>query len=527
MYLTQGLRRAAQIRPQEQSTVFRDRRRTWSETADRVARIAGGLAEAGVQPGDRVAILALNSDRYFELMYAIAWLGAVMVPVNTRLATPEVRYILDDSAACVLFVDSAMQAHAVALHGQMPTVKALFYLDDDLLPAGMRSYEELAATPAIADAGAGGDTLAGVFYTGGTTGKSKGVMLSHNNLVWHAMSMIASVYYDQDMTFQHSAPMFHLADGAATFAITICGGCHVFVPRFDVADCLQTMEREKVTHAVYVPTMINMLVNHSKARDFDLSRFKKLIYGASPMPEGVLRKAFEVFPNCQFFHCYGMTEAAPVLTVLPPRYATLNGPYAGRLRSCGLAVHTAELKIVDENRQEVPRGTIGEVAGKGPTIMLGYWNNPEETAAVLQNGWYYSGDAGYMDEEGFLFIVDRLKDMIISGGENIYSAEVENVISLMPAVAEVAVIGIPDAKWGESVHAVIVPRAGAALTADAVIAHCRTQIAGYKCPRSVEFRDTPLPLSGAGKVLKRELREAFWKCNQQAGVLDPYGTSRV
>jgi long-chain acyl-CoA synthetase len=216
-----------------------------------------------------------------------------------------------------------------------------------------------------------------------------------------------------------------------------------------------------------------------------------------------------------------MTEAAPVLTVLPPRYHTLEGPYAGRLKSCGVAAHTAELKIVDENRQEVPRGTIGEVAAKGPMIMLGYWNKPEATAAVLQDGWYYSGDAAYMDDEGFVFIVDRLKDMIISGGENVYSAEVENAISLMPDVAEVAVIGVPDTKWGEAVHAVIVPRPGGSITTEAVIAHCRTQIAGYKCPRSVEFRDTPLPLSGAGKVLKRELREPFRKADQKAGVPNP------
>ena len=228
--------------------------------------------------------------------------------------------------------------------------------------------------------------------------------------------------------------------------------------------------------------MINMLANHPEVKDYDLSSLKYVLYGASPMPEGVLRKALDVLPGCAFIHAYGMTEA-----------------------------HTVELKIVDANRREVPRGTSGEVAARGPMIMLGYWNKPEETAAVLENGWYYSGDAAYMDDEGFLFIVDRLKDMIISGGENVYSAEVENAISLLPGVAEVAVIGIPHVKWGETIHAIIVPRAGASLTAGAVLAHCHTQIAGYKCPRSVEFRDTPLPLSGAGKILKRELREPFWR----------------
>jgi long-chain acyl-CoA synthetase len=313
------------------------------------------------------------------------------------------------------------------------------------------------------------------------------------------------------MTYIHSGPMFHLADGASTFGVTMCGGFHAFVPRFDPVDCLETIQAEKVTHGQYVPTMINMLANHPRVRDYDLSSLRYILYGASPMPEGVLRKALEVLPGCQFIHAYGMTEAAPILTLLPPRYTTLEGPHAGRIKSCGLAAHTAELRIVDENRKEVPHGTTGEVAARGPMIMVGYWNKPKETEAVLQDGWYYSGDAAYMDDEGFVFIVDRLKDMIISGGENVYSAEVENAISLLPGVAEVAVIGIPDAKWGETIHAIIVPRAGANLTVEAVMDHCRTQIAGYKCPRSVEFRDTPLPLSGAGKILKRELREPFWK----------------
>ncbi|MFV8052876.1 acyl-CoA synthetase [Mycobacterium sp. 48b] len=510
MYLTQGLRRAAQIRPREESTVFRQRRRIWSETADRVARIAAGLKDIGVVPGDRVAILALNSDRYFELLYAIPWMGAVMVPINTRLAAPEIRAIVEDAGARVLFVDDAMQAHAAALAGQASTLESIFYLDDGATPAGMRPSEQLVAGPAMADAGAGGDTLAGLFYTGGTTGKPKGVMLSHDNLVANAMNVIAGMYYDQDMVYLHSAPMFHLADGGATFGVTACGGRHVFVPRFDAADCLQTMQQERVTHAVYVPTMINMLVNHPAVGDVDLSRLAYITYGASPMPEGMLRKALGVFPSCRFIHAYGMTEAAPGLTLLPPRYTTLDGPYAGRIKSCGQAVLTAEVRIVDGERNELPRGAIGEVAASGPMIMLGYWNKPGETAAVLEDGWFYTGDAGYMDDEGFVFIVDRLKDMIITGGENVYSAEVEDAISLMPDVAEVAVIGIPDLKWGESIHAVIVPRPGTTLTAESVIAHCGTQIAGYKCPRSVEFRNAALPLSGTGKVLKRELREPFW-----------------
>ncbi|WP_234816475.1 AMP-binding protein [Mycolicibacterium agri] len=251
--------------------MFRQRRRVWSETADRVARVAGGLREVGVRRGDRVAILALNSDRYFELMYAIPWIGAVLAPLNIRLAMPEIRDILDDSGARVLFFDSAMQAPALEVTGRESAIQAMFYLDDAAPATGVRSYEHLVAADPIPDVGAGGDTLAGLFYTGGTTGKSKGVMLSHNNLVWNAMNVIAGMYYDQDATYIHCGPMFHLADGGATFGVTACGGRHVLIPRFDAADCQQTMEREQVTHAALVPTMINMLVHSPEIGEVNLS----------------------------------------------------------------------------------------------------------------------------------------------------------------------------------------------------------------------------------------------------------------
>jgi long-chain acyl-CoA synthetase len=322
---------------------------------------------------------------------------------------------------------------------------------------------------------------------------------------------VAGMGFSADTAYIHSGAMFHLADGASTFGVTLAGGRHAFVSRFEPIDVLQTIAAAKVTHAQFVPTMINMLVNHPRFGEFDLSTLSFILYGASPMPEGILRKAMEVMPHVRLMHGYGMTEAAPIVTLLDPRYTTLEGPYAGRLKSCGQAALTCEVRIVDADRREVPHGTTGELAVRGANVMKGYWNKPAETDAVLADGWYYSGDGAWMDEEGFVFIVDRLKDMIISGGENVYSAEVENAISLMPDVGEVAVIGIPDERWGERVHAIVVPKPDTMLTADDILAHCRTQIAGYKCPRSVDFRDTPLPLSGAGKVLKRELREPYWK----------------
>jgi long-chain acyl-CoA synthetase len=509
--LTQGLRRALQTRPNGSSTAFSTRRRTWDQTADRVARVAGALSALGVKRGDRVAILALNSDRYFELMYALPWIGAVMVPLNTRLAAPEIEYILSDSGAVALFIDAAMAHHLTTLDGKMDGVRETVWLDDISSPDGMLHYEDLTAYDMADDVGASNDDIAGLFYTGGTTGRSKGVMLTHTNLVANAMNAVAGMGFDSDTAYLHSGAMFHLADGASTFGVTLVGGRHAFVSRFEPVEVLQTIASEKVTHTQFVPTMINMLVNHPRFGEFNLSTLKFALYGASPMPEGVLRKALEVMAHVALMHGYGMTEASPIVTLLPPRYTTLDGPHAGRLKSCGQAVLTCEVKVVDANRQEVLRGTAGELAIRGPNIMKGYWNKPDETAAVLDNGWYYSGDGATMDEDGFVYIVDRLKDMIISGGENVYSAEVENAISLIPGVGEVAVIGVPDEQWGERVHAIIVPRRGVTLTADEVLSNCRERIGGYKCPRSVELRDTPLPLSGAGKVLKRELREPYWK----------------
>jgi long-chain acyl-CoA synthetase len=509
--LTQGLRRAVQLKPEATSTAFGTRRRSWRQTAEHVACVAGALSALGVKRGDRIALLSLNNDRYFELMYAIPWIGAVMVPINTRLAAPEIEYILADSGASMLFIDAAMAHHLTALDGRMPDVREVVWLDDIASPDGMLHYEDLTAYEPVPDVGAGDEDLAGLFYTGGTTGRSKGVMLTHTNLVINAINAVAGIGYDSDTAYLHSGPMFHLADGASTFGVSLAAGRHAFVHRFDPADVLQTIFSEKITHAQFVPTMLNMLVNHPRFSEFDISTLGFILYGASPMPEGVLRQAMQRMPQVKLMHAYGMTEAAPIVTMLDVRYTTLDGPFAGKLKSCGRAAIACEIKVVDANRLEVPRGTAGELAIKGANIMKGYWNKPAETAAVLQDGWYYSGDGAIMDEEGFVFIVDRLKDMIITGGENVYSAEVENAISLLPGVAEVAVIGVPDERWGERVHAIVVPKVPGSISADQVLEHCRDQIAGYKCPRSVDFRDTPLPVSGAGKVLKRELRAPFWQ----------------
>ena len=515
MYVTQGLRRAAQIKPNGTATLFHKRRRTWRETEDRVMRLAGGLLKLGMATGGRVAILALNSDRYFEYLLGVTHAGCAVVPINIRLAAPEIAYILEDSGAEILFIDDRFAPLLDALKGEIGTLREIVFLGDGTPPAGMRAYEDLISVPRLVEAVGANDDLAGIFYTGGTTAKAKGVMLSHRNLVTNAANAVPAFGYDAETIYLHAGPMFHLADGASTLAVTAVGGEHAFIPAFDPSNFLATVESEKVTHTLLVPTMINMLVNYPKITDFDASTLRRVSYGASPMPDAVFRKALQTLPHVRFAHAYGMTEAAPLVTSLDSRYGTLDGPYAGRSKSCGQAALMVEVRIADTDDREVPRGTVGEVQVRGPNIMLGYWRKPELSAEALRGGWYHTGDGGYMDEEGFVFIVDRLKDMIISGGENVYSAEVENAILLHDAVAEVAIVGIPDETWGEAVHAIVVPRAGRTVTPDEIIAHCRNLIAGYKCPHSVVIRSEPMPLSGAGKILKSTLRAPYWEGRQR------------
>ena len=508
MRLIQGLNRAVSTNPAGVATIFRERRFTWAQVAGRIGRIAGGLAGLGIGRGDRVAILALNSDRYWEAMYAIAGMGATMVPLNTRLAPPEIAFMLVDSGAKAIIVDDTFAAIPGQLAGHMGDVAHVIHSGDGAVPAGMLGWEALLADVPAGFGEAGDDDLAGIFYTGGTTGRSKGVMLTHRNLVSNAAMIIPAVGYQYDSVYIHAGPMFHLADVASAFAITMVAGTHVFIPRFDATDLLDAIARHRVTNALLVPTMVNATANHPDIATFDISSLRVIPYGASPMPDAVLQRARQTMPTVRFLHVYGMTEAAPLVTAMDLHQPE---PQGKRAQSCGLPALLVDVRIADANDVEVPRGTVGEVQIRGPNIMLGYWNLPEVTAAALKGGWYHSGDGGTMDEDGYIYIVDRFKDMIISGGENIYSAEVESAISMLDGVAEVAVIGIPDEKWGETVHAVVVPRAGREISPETVVAHCRGLIAGYKMPRSVEIRSESLPLSGAGKVLKTVLREPFWR----------------
>jgi long-chain acyl-CoA synthetase len=510
--LSQLVRRAVQTSPSGLATVFDGRSRTWQAFEDRTKRLAGGLHGLGFGPGDRIGILALNSDRYLECLFGLSLGGFVFVPINTRLAPPEIVFWLVDSECVALFVDDAFLPVLPKLLPETPSLRQVIYLGDGKTPPDMPAHDRLiAGAEAWPESIGSDDDLVGIFYTGGTTGRSKGVMLSHNNITANVYNTFPGALVDEDSRYIHAAPMFHLADNAMTFLVTGFAGTHYFLPRFDPAELIRAVAEHRISHLLIVPTMINMMVHHPDIEKFDLLCLRRLLYGASPMPEAVMKRGLQVLPGVRFTQAYGQSEASPVMTLLDHRYHSFEGPHAGKTRSAGRAVAGCEVRIVDLDDNEVPRGTVGEICGRGPLVMLGYWKQPELTAHTLRNDWLHTGDGGYMDEDGFVFIADRLKDMIISGGENVYSVEVEEALYSQGAVAECAVVGVPDDRWGERVHAVVRLKPGATATTEELIAHCRTRIAGFKCPRSLDLREEPLPLSGAGKILKTELRKAYWE----------------
>jgi acyl-CoA synthetase (AMP-forming)/AMP-acid ligase II len=393
------------------------------------------------------------------------------------------------------------------------SMRHVIYAGDGETPPGMLNFEHLIAeAQPVEDACRGGDALLGVFYTGGTTGFPKGVMISHTAFWTSQIAATAEGVMPVGATLLRAAPMFHMADMAIGFVGVLQRARHVILSAFNPVAVMEAIQRHQADAVLMVPTMIQMTVHHPDVRKYDLSSLRHLLYGASPIQEKVLQDTLALLPGVKLFQAYGQTEMAPVVSLLRPEDHSEHSAAAGMLRSCGRATVGVELRIVDAQGQEVPRGTVGEIAARGPSMMQGYWNKPEQTKAALPgDGWLRTGDGAYMDDKGYIFIVDRVKDMIVTGGENVFSAEIENALASHPAVAMCAVIGIPDDQWGEAVHAVVVAKVGAAApSAEDLIAHCKTRIAGYKCPKSVELRDA-LPLSGAGKVLKTALREPYWK----------------
>jgi long-chain acyl-CoA synthetase len=485
------LRRANQVAPTRTAVTCGKAQLTYAETWERCRRLAGALKLLGLEDGDRVGIVGPNCHRYLELYQALPGAGLHIVPLNPRHTTSELRYALQDSQARALFT-------GIGDSGLGDTVGTIIDLGE--------GYESLLASAEPADLPEHlDDDLAGLFYTGGTTGAAKGVMLTHGNLIANTMHFAVCWPFTSDTRWLVAAPLFHAAGSLAVLATVWNAGQHVMLRVFDPASALDLIEQHGVTATLVVPTMLAAMSEEQLARPRDVSTLRYLSHGGSPVATETLRKAHAAFPGADLLHIYGATETAPIATLMPHEQRWLDTP---RARSCGQPAVGVDVAVfgADGNRQ--PPGDIGELAVRGPNVMVGYWNKPAETAAALVDGWYRTGDLGFMDEEAFVFLVDRAKDMIVSGGENVYSTEVEEALYRHPAVLEAAVFGIPDRVWGEAVHAVVVPRT--TVTVDELMAHCKGLIAGYKVPKTIELRSEPLPKSGAGKLLKRELREPYW-----------------
>jgi long-chain acyl-CoA synthetase len=468
----------------------------YAELAERCDRLAAGLVTLGVRPGDRVALLSANGHRYLEAFTALPATGTVLVPLNTRLAPNELAHIVQHSGARVLITDRDP--------GELAgLVDHVIVIPDE--------YEQLlaAASPQASDAGGTSvspDDVAAIFYTGGTTGLPKGVMLTLGNLVANAFNKIIACSLGADDVFLAAPAMFHVAGIAPLTGLTWLGARTITTPMFDAAVCLDLIAEHRVTFFLPVPTMLASLVVEQRSRPRDVSSLRLLGHAGSPIAVELIRQAHEVFPGSELAQFYGATETSSVVTRLRHEESTLGTDLAG---SCGQPAVGVAVRTVRPDGNDCDPGEVGEVLARSNAVTIGYWGDAAATAEALGDGWYHTGDLGYLNDRNFLFVVDRAKDMIVSGGENVYSVEVEDALYRHPAVAEAAVFGVPDATWGEAVHAIVVAHPGTTVTGEELRTHCRQSIAGYKVPKAIEISTEPLPKSGPGKILKRVLRDHY------------------
>ena len=479
---------------------------SWSEFGERVARCAGALKALGIERGARFAILARNGFRYEELKWAGLWLGAIAVPLNFRLAPPEIAQILEDAGCVRLLAETPFAA--MLEHPALTGWRDRAVVIGETSGAEAKTYEEMlarAGTLPPHDAAPDDDAL--LLYTGGTTGRSKGVRLSHQNILSNAFAFAAGTRASREHVYLHAAPMFHSADLLA-MGWLLQGAPQCYLPAFSPASFLEAIQRYRVGAVVTVPTMLIATVSDAAFARADLASLRVLIYGAAPMAAYWIRRVAQGFAGADFYNCYGLTETAPDLTIFDARElrAAIRDD-APHLSSVGKPNMANELRVVRPDGTECAPGEAGELLARGPNIMKGYLNRPQETREALRDGWLHTGDVARIDAQGYVHLLDRLKDLVITGGENVYSSEVEAVLNRHPLIAEAAVIGVPDERLGETVMAVIVPRAGASPDPGEIAAHCRASLGGFKVPRRFSFVQN-LPKSALGKVLKGELRKA-------------------
>ena len=506
-----ALDNAVRLYGSRQAILDEEQNFTWSEHVDRAAKAAGMLAEFGIGPGDRYGIICENAFRYTELIHAGYWGGAIAVPINHRLAPLEILHILEDAECKALILGkqflSVADADEIAPWGDK-----IIYVGPPDGDVSQPQYEDLLARAAPAPQYlVGEEDLALLLFTGGTTGRSKGVQLTHKNVHSNGMQMAIAMHANPNDIYMHTAPMFHAADLLCT-GFTLVGAAHCYLPVFSPTASLEAIQKYGVTVTMKAPTMIIMNLTESSFGNYDTSSLRMMLYGSSPMAAEWVQKSIEGFPHTQIVQGYGLTETSPILTFLDwetHKNAVETGE-TGVLRAAGRPVAGLDMIITDDNGEELPLGDVGEVTVRGPQVSKGYLNRPKETEKAFRDGWFHTGDVGRMDETGLMYLMDRKKDMIVSGGENIYTSEVEAALYQHHDIQECAVVGVPDEKFGEALFAVIVPAEGKSLSETDVINHCRERIGSYKIPRQMDFVPE-MPKSAMGKILKNELRRIYGK----------------
>ncbi|MGZ3524222.1 MAG: fatty acid--CoA ligase [Thermodesulfobacteriota bacterium] len=519
MILPQTLMKGFKLFPRKQAIVCGGKRWTYEEFYNRVNRLSHSLKGFGIKKDDKVAILHPNCHIFLEAYYAIPQIGAICVPINYRLSPREIAFILQDSESRILIADSTLKNQIEPIRKEIPIIERILWTGENKVnPSAFDlDYESaLAAADAspLPEPPTNDEDTAQIYYTSGTTGRPKGVMLSHKNCATHALGTIAEIHLTDRDVWIHVAPLFHLADAWATWAVTWVGGTHVLVREFDAKSVLETIQRERVTLSNLIPTMLNLMVNHPDVGKFDYSSLRVLLSGGAPIAPEVVRRIVETF-KCDYIQTYGMTETSPYLTLslLKEHLKKLSNEDQLRFKSkTGREFIGIELKVVNDGGGEVKKDEkeVGEIIVKGDTVTKGYWKLPEETKKSIKGGWLYTGDMAVIDQEGYVTIVDRKKDMILTGGENVYSTEVENILYMHPAILECAVVGVPDRKWGEAVKGIVVLKLGRTATEQEIIQFCKERIAHYKAPKSIDFIEA-LPRTGSGKIQKKGLRDKYWE----------------
>lgn len=518
MPLNELLPKAQKLHGKNEAVVCGDVRMNYNTLAERTWSLARGFLEMGLSRGDRVAIIHENCHVFLEAYFAAAHLGLILVPLNFRLNRNELTMILDDSQSRVLIAQHHFADRVGGLADEVRDLEKIIWTQrppDD--KEGGADYESLLEgrekTPPPHTGVQEGD-VAHLYYTSGTTGRPKGVMLTHRNVKSHALGTIAELHLTDSDHWFHVAPLFHLADAWATFAITWVGGKHVIIPTFDPLETLRMIEKERITLSNLIPTMLNMMVNQPEAGTCDVSSLRVILSGGAPIAPEVVRRIIETF-KCDYIQTYGMTETSPYLTLSILKDHLKKLPWEEQLvfkASTGREFIGVSLKVVDDQGKEVAKDNreVGEIIVKGDTVTPGYWNLPEETEKAFDNGWLHTGDLAVINDEEYVTIVDRKKDMIITGGENVYSTEVENVLYMHPDILEAAVIGVPDEHWGEAVVACVVTKKGSEVSEGDIISFCKEHGARYKAPKQVVFMES-LPRTGSGKIFKKGLRDPYLK----------------